>query len=216
MTCRSTLTGNPLPLLPRELVVGLLRIYGHEKLIEHLSKDIETLTTNLMTFPTRIAFTIYTGPFLILSAVIVASKAEFSINLDNPTELFISVGVAVFCYLGLGFAGATIEQQGWEQCNDWRRAIIMLTDDNRDPQEVEELILYKDIESKIHQGYLVVFFLFVVAALSITYIASQNQSLESKNATQSGKGEVLTPPPHTTGHAGPHPAVPVNQEPEAP
>ena len=25
--------------------------------------------------------------------------------------------------------------------------------------------------------------------------------------TQSGKGESLTPPPHTTGHAGPHPAV---------
>ena len=25
--------------------------------------------------------------------------------------------------------------------------------------------------------------------------------------SKSGKGEYLAPPPHTTGHAGPHPAV---------
>jgi len=29
----------------------------------------------------------------------------------------------------------------------------------------------------------------------------------SDGAIQSGKGKFLTSPPHTTGHAGPHPAV---------
>jgi hypothetical protein len=45
-----------------------------DKLIEHLSKEIETQTDNLMTFRTRVSFAALIGPFFLLGSLLVAAK----------------------------------------------------------------------------------------------------------------------------------------------
>jgi hypothetical protein len=42
-------------------------------LIEYLSAEISTLATNTMTFRSRITFSIFIGPFLILGSLIILS-----------------------------------------------------------------------------------------------------------------------------------------------
>lgn len=42
----------------------------NEKMIEYLSKEIETLTTNIMLFRSRIAFSIWVGPYVLLGSII--------------------------------------------------------------------------------------------------------------------------------------------------
>ncbi len=42
---------------------------------------------------------------------------------------------------------------------------------------------------------------------SVADLIFKTKMVYAENQSKSGKGECLAPPPHTTGHAGPHPAV---------
>jgi hypothetical protein len=95
--------------------------------IEHLSKEIETHTNAMMTFRTRIGFTVFLGPFVLLGTYMLGTqRAPFVDNLTGGTiGLIILLGI---CYVLLGLVGAMIELVIWRQCNRWRTAIVALVD----------------------------------------------------------------------------------------
>jgi len=50
---------------------------NREKLIEYLSSEINTHTTNISTFRAKLSFITLVGPFLLLSSFFIATKGVF-------------------------------------------------------------------------------------------------------------------------------------------
>jgi hypothetical protein len=156
---------------------------SQNKIIEHLTKEIEVLTSTVMSFRTRVAFTVWVGPYILLGSLIIATKANFVLSSNRPLLLlFVSI-VAVSIYLSLGWAAGMVEQQAWKQCNKWRRAISMLGNcDINNSERLYEEISFSGIEDKIKRAYMIVFILILFSFLSIAYITAniQVKPLESK------------------------------------
>lgn len=95
-----------------------------KEVINHLSKEIETTTNNMMVFRSKIAFAIFAGPFIILAAV-VASKGP-GVWLDFDALAKTAIFIVGFCYLGMAYMAARMDQQAGEQCNEWRGIIAAL------------------------------------------------------------------------------------------
>lgn len=84
-----------------------------KEVIEHLSKEIETTTTNMMVYRSKIAFAVFLGPFLLLLAV-VANTRGLSISLNLGWIATVAIGIVwCFCFLTLAFMNARIEPQAW-------------------------------------------------------------------------------------------------------
>ena len=93
-------------------------------LISHLSKEIEVHSQYLMTFRSRIAFTVLIGPFVIFG-FLVTSKPTAT-NYWGQEQMSLSAWIA-FLYLMLGFYGSRLDQHGTDQCNKWRRAMLKIS-----------------------------------------------------------------------------------------
>ena len=89
------------------------------KLIEHLSKEVETHTNNLMTFRARVSFAALVGPFILLGLVAAKRISGYS----NGKAIAGGLGVMALCYLAIGVAAGRIERHVWRQCNAWRSLI---------------------------------------------------------------------------------------------
>jgi len=102
--------------------------------IEHLSKEIETHTNAIMSFRTKIAFTVFVGPFILLSSVLLSIEklptlpkcpsglAGILASLRQPLLILLAT------YLLLGLISGLIEAHMWAQCNRWRRLIVWLSE----------------------------------------------------------------------------------------
>jgi hypothetical protein len=91
--------------------------------IEYLAKEIETTTTNMMVYRSKIAFAVFLGPFLLLIAV-VANAKNLKVSFDTNRSVITGLGLGwCACFLVLAYMNARIEQQAWRQCNRWREAI---------------------------------------------------------------------------------------------
>ena len=120
-----------------------------DKLIEHLSKEIETQTNNLMTFRTRVSFAALIGPFFLLGSLIVAAR-----RLPKANNQWLIAGgllLMILSYLTLGWAASSIERHAWRQCNIWRGFIAEIFCDNRKNITAEKL----KFNEKLRLGYLV-------------------------------------------------------------
>jgi len=94
-----------------------------DKLIEHLSKEIQTVTETTMSFRTRIAFIAWIGPFVILSSIVVGTKGVFRVDLY---DIIFWCALVVFClsYVGLAILGGRIEKGASERCDALRQKLI--------------------------------------------------------------------------------------------
>jgi hypothetical protein len=110
---------------------------NHSAMIEYLATEISTLSTNFMTFRSRVTFSISAGPFFIFgSLILLASQKNLSFGLDPAwgwkwktaiVALLIIATICVFAgYIVLGFISGRLEQGALEKCNQWRRCIIKL------------------------------------------------------------------------------------------
>lgn len=98
------------------------------ELLEYLTREIETTTTNMMVFRSKIAFAVFVGPFLLLIALAAGTRSlNVTTHIDLPATLFIIV--VCLCFLTMAYITARIERQAWLQCNKWRRLIIKLHND---------------------------------------------------------------------------------------
>jgi len=98
-------------------------------IIGYLSKEIETVTNGMMVFRSRISFAVLVGPFLILGTLVYAAKG-LSISTDFSAYAWTAIGVVLLSYLALAFLSGLIEEDGWRQCNKWRK---LISDLQRDP-----------------------------------------------------------------------------------
>jgi hypothetical protein len=96
-----------------------------EKVIEHLSKEIETINNNMTVFRTKISLAIFLGPFLLLGSVIIGAKGV-AIAIKADFLFWLAVIGLVGCYLLIAYIASRIEQQAGEQCNEWRALIAQL------------------------------------------------------------------------------------------
>lgn len=136
--------------------------------IQHLSKEIETQTNAIMTFRTRIGFTVFLGPFVLLGSFMVGTKRVP--HIEGLT--FRTIAVLVFlgiCYLALGLVGGLIEQWVWLQCNRWRALIASLVDrEDVDPNSDDVQFSHQPLLLT----WMVAFTLFFVSFLVMVFLIS--------------------------------------------
>jgi hypothetical protein len=144
-----------------------------EKLIEYLTKEIETQTKNLMAFRERINFAVFVGPFVLLGAALYGKSIVPHINWGSwSTAAWIGLGLsfllAILSYLTMGIACSLIERHMWDQCNIWRRLIADISKGRSDG------LTFADLEFKEYllRGYLWVYITMVIAfGSAIAFIA---------------------------------------------
>lgn len=148
-------------------------IFSREKIIDHLTKEIEVLTTNIMTFRIRAAFTVWVGPFFLLGSLIIATDGSFQLNTNNMNFIYLVAILACLIFVALGIVAGGIEQQVWSQCDKWRRAISRIaTGEIQCAEEIYQALKDERMSKVIIYGYLIVFVLILGTFLCTIYIAA--------------------------------------------
>lgn len=172
VTAESMKEGPPEPNLSKEV-------------IEYLSKEIETNTTNMMVYRTKIAFVFFLGPFIVLIAV-VTKGVTFSLRLD-----WFAIGaifVNFLCFLTLAYMNVRVERQAWLQCNQWRGVIARLYNNPSVDLPPADLFdrLYGDLPNdklfkkwKSQLAYIVTYAVLVVSFIMSIVIISRFRAPES-------------------------------------
>lgn len=137
---------------------------AHEKkLIDYLSKEIETQTNNLMTFRERINFAVFIGPFVLLGATLygkgiprvnwgaITTKAWFGLTL--------SFAGVLLSYLTMGVACSLVEVHIWRQCNKWRARIAEISSGDSNGFTPEQL----EFPERLRRGSLWVYLSMIIA-----------------------------------------------------
>ena|SRR5205085_1029326 len=137
---------------------------AHEdKLIDYLSKEIETQTNNLMTFRERINFAVFIGPFVLLGATLYGKGIPRinwgDLTLTAKVGLCISFVGVILSYLTLGVACSLIETHIWKQCNKWRERIAEISTGHNKGFTLEQL----DFKERLERGYRWVYGAMIVA-----------------------------------------------------
>jgi len=143
---------------------GLMENEG--KLIDYLSKEIETQTKNLMIFRERINFAVFIGPFVLLGAILYGGIIP-RINWGSLTRtakigFALSLLLAILSYLTMGIACSRIEKHMWDQCNVWRERIADISSGRKTAFTIEDL----RFEEHLKEGYLWVYLAMVIAFVS--------------------------------------------------
>ena len=148
-----------------------------DKLIEYLSKEIETQTNNLMTFRERINFAVFIGPFVLLGATLYG-KGLPNVHWGEVTSkgwvgITLSFVGLILSYLTMGIACSLIEVHIWKQCNKWRERIAEISSGHNTGFTLEQL----KFEHRIKRGYLVVYLAMIIAfgsAITLVLILQAN------------------------------------------
>ena len=145
-----------------------------DKLIDYLSKEIETHTNNRMTFRARINLAVFLGPFVLLGSFLAGAKGvPRGIAIDGWT-VAACVGLGI-SYIVMGMVSAAIEDHMWRQCNAWRRLIAIVVSDSSTKISQEDLIFTESVRL----GYAVVYLAMILAFVCATLIISRIDVLPS-------------------------------------
>jgi hypothetical protein len=138
-----------------------------EKLIDHLTKEIEVQNNNMMTFRTRANLPVFLGPFIVLGSVVIGQK-QIPQGITMDTMTFIAIGGLAASYLGMGLAAAHIELSMAKQCNKWRDLITkIVTDDTTTTEKIQAGLKYHPIS---YRGYMAVYFAMFVGFICVLTI----------------------------------------------
>lgn len=141
-----------------------------DKLIDYLSKEIETQTNNLMTFRARINLAVFVGPFVLMGSLVFRNDIPRGIHLWSVRTL-IPATVLALIYLTLGWVCCSIETQIWRQCNIWRELIAELSSGNGSVKPGQLEFGYP----KLRRAYLVVYSAMILAFVCVGILISQVQ-----------------------------------------
>ncbi len=143
-----------------------------QTIISHLTTEIESKSTNIMNFRTKIAFTVFIGPFLLLGSIIVGTKGTVKLRLDIAHDWW-AVLLVVLAFLALGWISGAVERQVWRRINKWRRCIVRLqTDPEITTEELQEFLIDNTIEGGITNTYVLAFLVILLAFGACAYIAA--------------------------------------------
>jgi hypothetical protein len=150
-----------------------------KEIIEYLSKEIETVTNGMMVYRSRVSFAVFGAPFLILGTLAYAFKG---LNISRELHYldWIAVGIIAFCYLALAFLSGRIEEDGWRQCNQWRK---LISEFQKDPNAtiLNERNVRQDADGVdpvnwMKLSYLVAGIFLIISFGSLLFILSRVQS----------------------------------------
>lgn len=145
---------------------------GPDSLINHFSREIETLTSSIMSFRNRIVFTVFIGPYLLLGSIFVATNGNFTLN-TNSTWVWVAIVVASVIFFALGVASSRIEKLAWRQCEKWRRIIIKLANcDDEASTLLNEAINSTEFGDNIESSYKKTFALILLSLYAIGFIVA--------------------------------------------
>ncbi|WP_299847717.1 hypothetical protein [uncultured Roseovarius sp.] len=132
----------------------------NEAIIELLLKELELTIGNTYSVRMKFIFTVWIGPFLLLGAMIVATKGNISI----PSELltWISAAVASLCYFALGFIAGRYEQGNWKRCDELRTLVANLT--KLDPK------LHNEVLDERNQKDVIITYFYMFAAMWVIFV----------------------------------------------
>lgn len=138
-----------------------------EKLIDHLTKEIEVQNNNMMTFRTRANLPVFLGPFILLGSIVIGQKqTPQGLSIDALTITAI-VGLAA-SYLAMGLAAARIEVSMAEQCNKWRGLIAkIVTNESTMAEDIKHELKYSPVG---YRGYAAVYFAMFVGFICVLVI----------------------------------------------
>jgi hypothetical protein len=138
-----------------------------EKLIDHLTKEIEVQNNNMMTFRTRANLPVFLGPFILLGSVVIGQKqTPHGLRIDALATTAI-IGLAA-SYLAMGLAAARIEISMAKQCDRWRDLIAkIVTDDSTLEENIKSQLKYTPVG---YRGYTFVYFAMFVSFLCVLII----------------------------------------------
>lgn len=136
---------------------------NEDKLIDYLSKEIETQSKNLMAFRERINFAVFIGPFVLLGALLYGRGIIPRINWVGLTRaawigFVLGLLFAILSYLTLGIACSRIEKHMWDQCNIWRKRIAEISSGHQQAFTFEDL----QFEEALVIGYVLVYSAMVI------------------------------------------------------
>src|SRR2546428_8205040 len=134
-----------------------------EKLIDYLSKEIETQTNSLMAFRERVNFAVFIGPFVLLGATLYG-KGIPRINWSGVTRaawigLVLSFLGVICSYLTMGIACSLIEVHIWQQCNTCHGLIAEISQGNMTEFQADQVVF----KERLRRGYLWVYGAMIVA-----------------------------------------------------
>jgi len=141
-----------------------------DKLIDYLSKEIETQTNNLMTFRARINLAVFVGPFVLMGSLVFRNDIPRGIHLWSLKTL-IPATVLALIYLTLGWVCCSIETQIWRQCNIWRKLIAEFSSGNGSVKPDRLEFGYP----KLRLAYLIVYSTMILAFVCVGILISQVQ-----------------------------------------
>ena len=109
--------------------------------IEHLTKEIEAQTTAMVTWRSRVNFTAYFGPWIVVGAYLSFSNTTIRWPAESSMAVLAILAAAAFVavYGMIGYFAGLVEEHVWEQCDRWREVIARLQDPDATPATAKEL-----------------------------------------------------------------------------
>ncbi len=149
-----------------------------DKILEHLSNEIQKLMENTMTFRTRVAFIGWIGPFLLLSSVVVSTKGIFTVPCKDKWFWFALAGSAG-CYLALGYIGGLIEKQAWVRCDALRQRILryskLPSTESIQEDDLNDMFISRSVRCGYMSGFAIVLVSLVGVSIAISRIDVKDQ-----------------------------------------
>lgn len=145
------------------------------EIIAYLSKEIETTSNSMMGFRSKVGSALFTVPFLLLGSLVSAMHGV-SISIHLGAIEWVAITIVCLCAFALAFVSGRIEEDGWRQCNLWRKLISEL---QKDPTvEINERNVRKDSLGVdpvdwVKWSYLLAFMLLLVTFLCSLFILSR-------------------------------------------
>jgi hypothetical protein len=149
-------------------------IKSNDAMINHLSKEIETISNNTMSSRNTISFSLWVGPFLLLGSILVATE-KGGLGLKNPGIVAWAVMIlAAASFFGaLAYIIGQVEEGAWDKCNEWRECIIRIQAGERlSADDYRKLVPYKQLAQKVSNVYRIVFAIsFALFAATVFFIS---------------------------------------------
>ncbi len=149
-----------------------------DKLIEHLSLEIDTHTKMIFDWRARASFYWLLGPFVLMGSVLIATRSIPAIRkLDSIAWIAITVGIV--CFMGIGFLGARMEEQLWNQCNQWRSCILRLSEQPDSGVTDGDVVFRHRVVATYILAHAVVLILFLCIIFLIFHLIATNPSSDT-------------------------------------
>lgn len=140
-------------------------------LVTHLSKEITTYSSYLMTFRARMAFTVLIGPFVIFGSVFIALDGHMPERDNLGTMFAVGAWLAVAAYIGLAVYGAQLDKSVMLKCDQWRKTIAQICKDPENAEIDTDAIRYGVTTRQIRASYVGGIIIALVGFLGVAAMA---------------------------------------------